>query len=78
MEETIKKYEEIIGRVSASIAQAEQFKDDLMGRYDKTDPDLENTLKIQSMVLKIDDYISQKHMTKVDLERQLLDISQVK
>lgn len=78
MEETIKKYEEIIGRVSASITQAEQFKDDLMGRYDKTDPDLENTLKIQSMVLKIDDYISQKHMTKVDLERQLLDIAQVK
>ena len=78
MEETIKKYEEIIGRVSASITQAEQFKDDLMSRYDKTDPELENTLKIQSMVLKIDDYISQKHMTKVDLERQLLDLSQVK
>lgn len=78
MEETIKKYEEIIGRVSASITQAEQFKDDLMGRYDKTDPALENTLKIQSMVLKIDDYISQKHMTKVDLERQLLDLSRVK
>lgn len=70
MESAIKKYEAIIERVEEDIAQAEAFKADLMASYEQRN-DLDDIIKVQSMVLKIADYISQKHMTKVELERQL-------
>ena len=72
MEEAIKKYEKIIEDVCADIKEAETFKEHLMAKYKGTNA-LDDVIKIQSMVLKISDYISQKRMSKVELERQLIE-----
>ena len=72
MRDAIKKYEKVIEDVKADIEEAETFKTHLMEKYQGAN-DLDDVIKIQSMVLKISDYISQKRMSKVELERQLIE-----
>lgn len=69
MKEAIKRYEKIIEDVEKDIKEAEAFKEDLMKEYKDANA-LDDVIKIQSMVLKITDYISQKRISKVELERQ--------
>ena len=69
MKEAIKKYGEIIENVQKDIEEAESFKADLMAEYNRKNY-LDDMIKIQSMVLKISDLISQKRISKVELERQ--------
>lgn len=69
MKEAIKKYGEIIENVQNDILEAESFRDDLMAEYNKSH-NLDDVIKIQSMVLKISDLISTKRISKVELERQ--------
>ena len=69
MKEAIKQYEKIIENVTKDIEEAEKFKADLMKDYNNLNS-LDDVIKLQSMVLKISDYISQKRINKVELERQ--------
>lgn len=69
MKEAIKRYEEIIVNVDNDIKEAESFKADLKAKYEAA-TDLDDVVKIQSMILKISDLISQKRVQKVELERQ--------
>lgn len=69
MKEAIKQYGAIIENVQKDIDEAESFKADLMEEY-KALNSLDDMIKIQSMVLKTTDYISQKRISKVELERQ--------
>ncbi|MGN0533298.1 MAG: hypothetical protein ACI4IK_02960 [Eubacterium sp.] len=73
MKEAIKRFKDIIETVEKDIAEAEAFKSDLYERYNSGGLDIEETIKIQSMVLKISDYVSQKRISKVELERQLAE-----
>ena len=73
MEEAITRFKEIILNVEADIAEAEDFKKDLIEKYTNAKLSLDDLIRIQSMVLKISDYVSQKRITKAELERQLLD-----
>lgn len=69
MKEAIKQYGAIIENVQKDIEEAESFKADLMAEYNRKNV-LDDMIKIQSMVLKTTDYISQKRISKVELERQ--------
>lgn len=69
MKEAIKQYGNIIENVEKDIKEAESFKSDLMKEYNDANA-LDDVIKIQSMVLKISDLISQKRINKVELERQ--------
>ena len=69
MKEAIKQYEKIIENVTKDIEEAEKFKADLMKDYENVNS-LDDVIKLQSMVLKISDLISQKRINKVELERQ--------
>lgn len=69
MKEAIKQYGKIIENVTKDIEEAEKFKADLMKDYNNLNS-LDDVIKLQSMVLKISDYISQKRINKVELERQ--------
>lgn len=71
-EETIKRYNEILQRIDKNIEESERFKYDLMKRY-HVNGDIQEVVTIQSMVMKINDVISMKHQSRVELERQLLD-----
>ena len=71
MEELLKaktRYEELIARMDADIAIAEQYKADLVERYKPTLA-LEQLVTIQSQVLRIQDYITQKFNNKVEIMR---------
>ena len=71
MEEMIKakaRYEELIARMDADMAIAEQYKADLVERY-KPSLALEQLVTIQSQVLRIQDYITQKFNNKVEILR---------
>lgn len=68
-----KRYEELIARVDADIYTAEKYKADMSARYD-TYADLETVVAVQSQVLRIQDYITQKFNNKVDLLRGYDDI----
>lgn len=72
-EETIKRYNEILDRINENIKEAEDFKDDLYDRYKPENGDIQEIVTIQSMIMKINDVISMKHQTKVEIERQLID-----
>lgn len=72
-EETIKRYNEILDRINKNIEDAEVFKCDLYNRYKPYDGDIQEMVTIQSMIMKINDVISMKHQSKVEIERQLLD-----
>ena len=67
------RYEELIARMEADIAQAEQYKADLVLRY-KANAPLEQLVTIQSQVLRIQDYITQKFNNKVELLRNYDDL----
>lgn len=62
------RYEELIARMDADMAVAEQYKADLMERY-KPSLALEQLVTIQSQVLRIQDYITQKFNNKVEIMR---------
>ena len=62
------RYEELIARMDADMAIAEQYKADLVDRYSKTMP-LEALVTVQSQVLRIQDYITQKFNNKVEILR---------
>ena len=71
MEELMKaktRYEELIERMDADMAVAEQYKADLLERY-KSSLALEQLITIQSQVLRIQDYITQKFNNKVEILR---------
>ena len=72
-EETIRRYNEILDRINENIKEAEDFKDDLYDRYKPENGDIQEIVTIQSMIMKINDVISMKHQTKVEIERQLID-----
>jgi hypothetical protein len=62
------RYEELLARMDADMAIAEQYKADLMERYKPTLA-LEQLVTIQSQVLRIQDYITQKFNNKVEILR---------
>ena len=71
MEELLKaktRYEELVAKMDADMAIAEQYKADLVGRY-KSSLALEQLVTIQSQVLRIQDYITQKFNNKVEILR---------
>jgi hypothetical protein len=62
------RYENLIARMDADMAVAEQYKADLVERYKPTLA-LEQLITIQSQVLRIQDYITQKFNNKVEIMR---------
>ena len=62
------RYEDLIARMDADMAVAEQYKADLVERYKPTLA-LEQLITIQSQVLRIQDYITQKFNNKVEIMR---------
>lgn len=62
------RYEELISRMDADMAIAEQYKADLEQRYKPTLA-LEQLIAIQSQTLRIQDYITQKFNNKVEILR---------
>ena len=62
------RYEELLARMDADMAIAEQYKADLVERY-KPSLALEQLVTIQSQVLRIQDYITQKFNNKVEILR---------
>ena len=67
------RYEELIERMDADIAVAAQYKSDLVQRYNADAP-LDQLVTIQSQVLRIQDYITQKFNNKVELLRNYDDL----
>lgn len=72
-EETIRRYNEILDRINKNIEEAEEFKSDLYYRYSPETGDIQEMVTIQSMIMKINDVITMKNQSKVELERQLID-----
>ena len=71
MEELLKaktRYEELIDRMEKDMAMAELYKIDLVERY-RPSLALEQLVTIQSQVLRIQDYITQKFNNKVEIMR---------
>ena len=71
MEELLKakeRYEELLKRMDDDMAIAEQYKADLVERY-KPSLALEQLVTMQSQVLRIQDYITQKFNSKVEILR---------
>ena len=71
MDELLKaktRYEELIARMEADMELAEQYKADLTQRYRGNLP-LEQLVTIQSQVLRIQDYVTQKFNNKVEIMR---------
>ena len=62
------RYEELIARMDADMAQAEQFKADALKRYNPSSQS-ELMIALQSQVLRIQDYITQKFNNKVEIMR---------
>lgn len=62
------RYEELIERMDKDMEIAEQYKADLIERY-KPSLALEQLVTIQSQVLRIQDYITQKFNNKVEILR---------
>ena len=62
------RYEALIERMNADMVVAEQYKADLEERYKPTLA-LEHLMAIQSQVLRIQDYITQKFNNKVEIMR---------
>ena len=67
------RYEELLARMDEDIATAEQYKQDLVARY-KSNAPLEQLVTIQSQVLRIQDYITQKFNNKVEILRGYDDL----
>ena len=62
------RYEELIDRMDKDLVIAEKYKADLEERY-KPSLALEQLITIQSQVLRIQDYITQKFNNKVEILR---------
>ena len=62
------RYEDLIARMDKDMEVAEQYKADLVERY-KPSLALEQLIAIQSQVLRIQDYITQKFNNKVEIQR---------
>ena len=67
------RYEELLKRMDTDMEVAEQYKKDLVERYNAKAP-LEQLVTIQSQVLRIQDYITQKFNNKVELLRNYDDL----
>ena len=67
------RYEELLDRMEKDMKVAELYKLDLMERYKPNAP-LEQLVTIQSQVLRIQDYITQKFNNKVELLRNYDDL----
>lgn len=67
------RYEELIERMDADMAVAERYKSDLLKRYNPS-ASLDQLVTIQSQVLRIQDYITQKFNNKVELLRNYDDL----
>ena len=67
------RYEELLARMDEDMATAEQYKQDLVARYNSKAP-LEQLVTIQSQVLRIQDYITQKFNNKVEILRVYDDL----
>ena len=71
MEELLKakaRYENLMERMQADMDLAEKYKADLESRY-KANAPLEQLVTIQSQVLRIQDYITQKFNNMVEILR---------
>lgn len=71
MEELLKakaRYEELMERMQADMDLAEMYKHDLEERY-KANAPLEQLVTIQSQVLRIQDYVTQKFNNLVEIMR---------
>ena len=62
------RYEALMERMQADMDLAEQYKEDLENRY-KANAPLEQLVTIQSQVLRIQDYITQKFNNMVEILR---------
>ena len=62
------RYENLMERVEEDMEQAERYKRDLTDRYRANAP-LEQLVAIQSQVLRIQDYITQKFNNLVEILR---------
>lgn len=62
------RYMDLIARMDKDMEIAEQYKADLVERY-KPGMSLEHLITIQSQVLRIQDYITQKFNNKVEIMR---------
>lgn len=67
------RYEDLLARMDADMVLAEQYKADLVQRYNTKAP-LEQMVTIQSQALRIQDYITQKFNNKVELLRNYDDL----
>ena len=67
------RYEDLMSRMDADIAQAEAFKADALKRYNPSSQS-ELMIALQSQVLRIQDYITQKFNNKVELLRNYDDL----
>lgn len=62
------RYEELMARMAKDMELAEQYKADLEERYNAKMP-LDALVTIQSQVLRIQDYITQKFNNYVEIQR---------
>ena len=67
------RYEDLIARMDADMSVAEQYMADLVERYKSSLP-LEHLMAIQSQVLRIQDYVTQKFNNKVEILRGYDDL----
>lgn len=76
MDELLKakeRYDELLSRIDDDMKRAEEYKNDMVARY-KANMPLEAAITIQSQVLRIQDYITQKFNNKVELMRNYDDL----
>ncbi len=79
MEETVKQFEALIDGINEDIRQTEAFINDLKDRYPKAiKGDIDLAIQIQSQILRMMDYRSQKKEAIVQLKRQLIQIQEGK
>lgn len=64
------KYEKILANIDEDMAEAQGFIDDLKERYDKGG-DIDEVIKIQTMIMKIADLLSNKRIQRTEIERQM-------
>ena len=62
------RYEELMARMKTDMDAAELYKADLAARYKPSLP-LEHLMAIQSQVLRIQDYYTQKFNNLVEIQR---------
>ena len=67
------RYEDLIERMNKDLEQAEAFKADMMERYKPGLP-LDHLMAIQSQVLRIQDYMTQKFNNLVEIQRGYDDL----